>query len=401
MIKSLIDLDFYKLTMGQFAYYKYPNVKVKYKFFNRKLEYKLANIIDKDVLVEQFEKISKLKLTEEESKYLLGKGFEKSYIEYLSKEVNLETPSVKVVDGQFDIEINGFWCDKILWETYILSTINELYYKFKYQDQSPLIKYGTEKNLEKYEFMGKNTDLKFMDFSTRRRYSYSWQKDVVKLMSSLPNFLGTSNVKIAMELDLTPLGTNAHELYMVSSGIHRHQGNLRDCVNNILDEWYDFYEGKYSVALPDTFGTDSFLADFGKERLEKFMRTRQDSGCPFNYGDKFIKKYKELGISPSNKYITFSDSLNKEKMRELKDYFKEKIDIDFGWGTNLGNDMGVETLSIVVKVFEVTKIESEKVSYKLVKLSDNLNKHMGTEEDIDLYKKVFDYENESSQEIVS
>lgn len=400
MINSIIDLDFYKLTMGQFAFYNYPDIKVKYEFFNRKLEYRLADYIDIDVLKEEFWKISELQLKDDEFSFLKKHDFKDKYLSFLQN-INLSIPTIEIVDGNFKIYIEGYWCEMILWETFILSTINELYYKFKYQDHSKLVEYGTRQNLTKYEFLSNNERIQFMDFSTRRRYCFSWQKDVVKLMSSLPNFLGTSNAKIAMDLNLKPLGTNAHELYMISSGIHRHKGDLPNSVNNILDEWYEFYDGKYDVALTDTFGTKSFLEDFGHERFKKFSATRQDSGSPYEYGVNFINKYKELGIDPMTKYITFSDSLNIKNMSDIEKYFNNKINVNFGWGTNLGNDMGVETLSIVVKATEVTEIDGEEVSYKLVKLSDNLNKHMGEEEDINIYKETFRYDNIDRQEIKS
>src|SRR5690606_19497291 len=51
------------------------------------------------------------------------------------------------------------------------------------------------------------------DFWTRRRYSFEWQKHVVEEFNKAAAhvFRGTSNVLLAKELGITPIGTMAHE----------------------------------------------------------------------------------------------------------------------------------------------------------------------------------------------
>ena len=50
IIQSLLDTDYYKLTMGQFAWRRYPDVLVKYAFKNRTLNVPLAEIIPEKIL---------------------------------------------------------------------------------------------------------------------------------------------------------------------------------------------------------------------------------------------------------------------------------------------------------------------------------------------------------------
>ena len=56
----------------------------------------------------------------------------------------------------------------------------------------------------------------------------------------------------------------------------------------------------------------------------------------------------------------------------------------FGWGTNLTNDLGHKTLSLVVKIVGAA-------GYPAVKLSDNIAKAIGPKDEIERYKKVFGY----------
>lgn len=219
IIKSLLDLDFYKLTMCQFAWKYYPKVKLTYKFFNRTSSIKLGNLLNIEFLKKEIESIRNLKFTEDELDYL-SKYFQKDFIEYL-KHLKLPEVEIKNIDGNLDIKTTGKWSDAILWETIILSLVNELYYLSKYQDQSKLIEMGTNKNFIKYKALSEMS-VKFADFGTRRRFSGAWQKGVVEMMKSLPNFIGTSNTLLAKTFDLKPIGTNAHELYMVIAGLNRY-----------------------------------------------------------------------------------------------------------------------------------------------------------------------------------
>ncbi len=81
----------------------------------------------------------------------------------------------------------------------------------------------------------------------------------------------------------------------------------------------------------------------------------------------------------------FSDALTIDKIVALHLHFKDKIKVSFGWGTNLTNDMGwFKPLSMVIKVTEAN-------GHKVVKLSDNIAKAVGNPEEIEVFKRIFNY----------
>lgn len=389
IIKSLLDIDFYKLTMCQFAWKHYSDVKIEYKFFNRNLNIKLGEIINIDVLKMEIENVRKLKFQEDELDYISSLNiFENDFIDFLK---DLELPPVNIEKNDknnLNITTVGYWKEAILWETIILSLINELYYISKYQDLYKLIEAGTNKNFIKYKELSES-DILFADFGTRRRFSSQWQKDVVGIMKSLKGFVGTSNVKLAKDLNLDPIGTNAHELYMIIAGLN--VDDLRGSWKKVLNMWYDMYGEDLSVVLTDTWGSEQFFNDFDLELAKKWKGVRHDSGDPFIFGDKVIEFYKEKDIEPKEKTIIFSDGLNLEMIKKLEEYFKGRINIAYGWGTGLTNDMNGDTLSIVMKAFKVISNGDKLINNYLVKLSDDNGKHMGRKEDIEFYKKEFGY----------
>ncbi|MBQ4797431.1 nicotinate phosphoribosyltransferase, partial [Pectobacterium versatile] len=67
------------------------------------------------------------------------------------------------------------------------------------------------------------TDLsrfRLMDFGTRRRFSREVQHQIVRsLKAEFPYLIGTSNYDLARRLQLTPVGTQAHEWFQAHQQI--------------------------------------------------------------------------------------------------------------------------------------------------------------------------------------
>src|ERR1035437_5290107 len=59
-IYSLLDLDLYKLTMGQFAWRHFPNVPVTYEFTNRTSSVAVAEHVPLPILEAQLKRIQNL-----------------------------------------------------------------------------------------------------------------------------------------------------------------------------------------------------------------------------------------------------------------------------------------------------------------------------------------------------
>jgi nicotinate phosphoribosyltransferase len=114
---------------------------------------------------------------------------------------------------------------------------------------------------------------------------------------------------------------------------------------------------------------------------------RHDSGNPFEFGEKVVAFYQSLGINPRKKLIVFSDGLDIEVILAIHKRFKGRINITFGWGTNLTNDLGFLTLSLVNKVLFAC-------GRPTIKLSDDLGKSTGEDAtEKERYVRVFDYHN--------
>ncbi len=411
IITSLLDTDFYKFTMGQFAWLYYPDVKVKYAFTDRTKDSTLLDfgVTDEGIvrnIIEELDAVRNLKFTLEELNYLSNLGiFSKEYLNFLSN-LNLPPVYVSIKKNKLIIETEGKWSEAIFWETFILSIVNELYHR-RFLNVGHIGE--CDRRLDTKIDKINATPFKFIEFGTRRRFSKEIQDRVLReLLAGIHNdsLLGTSNVYLAKEYDLKPIGTMAHELPMVIAGLNEAFVGVSDYSRHIIfkhcafNNWYELCGEDLSIALTDTFGSDFFFEDFSKNQAKKWRGLRQDSGDPIGFGYKAIEFYNKHGINPKEKLIVFSDGLNINKIYKIEKEFKGKIQTAYGWGTNLTNDVGYDKncsyigkpLSIVVKAVEANGIP-------LVKLTDNLNKAVGDKKTIERYKKAFGYKNTYKEQL--
>jgi len=121
--------------------------------------------------------------------------------------------------------------------------------------------------------------------------------------------------------------------------------------------------------LTDTLGFNKFLKDFNIGFARLYDGVRHDSGDPVVWGDRMIEHYKNFDIDPMTKTLVFSDGLDVPMAIKLNEYFKGRIKLSYGIGTNLTNDLGVPALQNVIKIVEVN-------GKPVAKISDNLSKSM-------------------------
>lgn len=397
IIRSLLDTDFYKFTMGQVVYRRYPDVPVRYALTNRTTAIQIAHFVPESDLRRELDYARELKFNKTEIHYLRGTNeygermFKEDYLEFLS---GLELPDydLEVRDGQFLLEFSGKWSSAIYWETIALAIVNELYYRsllsMERRFGRDLVFAEGRKRLDgKIGKLCECPNITFCDFGTRRRFSRDWQDYVVGVLAEeIPRqMLGTSNTYLAMKHGLLPMGTSAHEMYMVMSGIMGESDEtIRASHSKVLWDWWDEYGFGLSIALTDTYGTDFFFGDMTAEQARSWKGLRQDSGDPFLFGRKAIAFYEKMGVDPKTKMIVFSDGLDVDTIIELYKEFNGRIKTTFGWGTNLTNDLGFKALSLVVKTVEAS-------GQGLVKLSDNIAKAIGRPKDVERFKKIFGY----------
>lgn len=386
-------LDYYKATMGQLEYIKHPDAEVTFELKNR-AEAKLSEFVTPEELQNRLNELQ-AGWQPEELAYLAGlqnqngnAQFSEDYLDFLAD--NPLPPTNVTYDERGDIAVSatGEWPLVTFWETVVMSELNELYFRNKLAAEGrsleDLYTEGDRRLDEKIALLKERPDIKFSDFGTRRRFSYEWQKHVVeRVATELPdNFVGTSNIYLAYELGLKPIGTFAHELPMVYAALEDVKGeNPLDGHNKVLQDWEELYEGDLSTALTDTFTTEFFFADLTREQADSWKYFRHDSGDPFEFGESLIKFLESHDIDPRTKTIVFSDGLDIDMIIRLADHFKDRIPVMFGWGTTLTNDLGVKANNFVMKA---TIVDGQTT----VKLSDNEGKHTGDKETIERYKEL-------------
>lgn len=408
IIERATDTDLYKFTVSQFADRYHPDVEVEFALTNRTKDVRLADIVDIGRLREELEAARRPEWTERDERFMrtheLAPGvrtFTDGFVDY---QLGLTLPEyhVEIRDGQFDVRQRGPWPAVTMGETRGLSILNELYYQALEargeQSWDDVAREGWKRINEKAHVLREGFDrhspivtCPIVEFGTRRRYSRGWQRNAyLQLRTLLPTLIaGTSNVAMAADHNHLAIGTYPHECDMAYQGIYGigdNEGLLRSH-EFMLDDWYDLYGRPLAVLLSDTYGTHHALRTFGRERAERWRGLRHDSGDPFAFGERVIAYYESLGIDPKSKCIVFSDGLSAQKIVDLNERFGRRIQCLYGWGTKWSNDLGLRTLSIVMKLVKSNGCDT-------FKLSDNFAKTQGTPEVVDRGKRVFGYRDE-------
>lgn len=366
IIRSMLDNDLYKLTMQKAVLAHCPSVPVKYTFINRRPEGKFTD----DFIYyfyRQLEEMSKLQLTDDEANWLCQRcpwlGIE--YIAFLRGfRFDHNEVSAKLEDGELRLEIGGTWDRTILWEVPLMAIISELF--FLYCDNNWKHDIEAQYTLARAK-ADKLEGIHWADFGTRRRRNFETQNVVVQAMANYETFFGTSNVYLAKQWGVRPIGTMAHEWIM---GISALEG-LRHANRYALRIWSQVYDGDLGIALTDTFGTKAFYEDFDGYLARLFDGVRHDSGDPIIFADNTIGHYQSLGIDPKTRVIVFTDGLTTDDALRIADYCKGRVRCSFGIGTHFTNDYeGSRPLNMVIKLAECNGVP-------VVKLSDVPSKAIG------------------------
>lgn len=418
----------------------YPNVRVKCKFINRSKDIELYKYFNMGTIgseIEDYREHFKLTLEfinrckfiyshlphEATSKLFknaeeFAKDLSARYYSRKNADFKIEVP----MNGMEEIEVTyeGLWSDVILYETVVMGIVKEryvreharinnlmqnAYYNPFYGSRDKHSNFDVVINdayfnliteVEKYKT--DSNGFKFVEFGTRRRLCFDWQLAVNKILAeNMPQkYMGSSNAEISYRLGTKPLGTMAHELFMVVAGVNDDlvgdQGIL-DSTQEVLKKWYEFYGTNFNVALSDTFGTDHFLDTLKKNNLyKKYIGTRQDSGDPYEDTQKKIEFYNEMGENPKDHSIFLSDGLNFNDATRHFAHYWDLINCGYGLGTFLSSNTNlIKNPSIVVKAVEAN-------GKKLVKLSDNIAKATGDPIQVERYKSIFGYDSHYNEQ---
>jgi nicotinate phosphoribosyltransferase len=405
--RTLLDTDFYKLLMLQMIWKLHGRRRVAFQLINRATEVRLADIVDERELVDQLDHARSLRLAKNELIWLAGNTFygkkqifEPDFMEWL-RDFRLPEYELTRRDGQYELRFEGLWTGTTMWEIPALAIINELRARAAMRAMSRFdldVLYARAKaklwsKVERLRALAAEGPLRISDFGTRRRHGFLWQRWCVEaLQEGLgDNFIGTSNVKHAMDTGLEAIGTNAHELPMVYAAVANDEAALRAAPYDVLSDWARMYDGNLLVVLPDCFGTTSFL-ERAPDWVADWTGARPDSKEPIAGAEELIAWWKRRGRDAREKLVVLSDGMDIDSIEASVRALRGRINVSIGWGTNLTNDFkgcapaGVDgdlrAISLVCKVAEAD-------GRPAVKLSDNPNKELGTPEEIERYRRVF------------
>lgn len=379
IIKHFTDNDLYKFSVMMAIQKIYPWAYVRYEFTDRNHTQYPEGFAER--LQKEVNAMASLKMTKTEKKYIEKRCyfFDPAFIDFMEGyQYNPEEVKITQVGGDLKVSIEGYWYRTVLWEVPLLSIISEVY--FDMMGATPV---DVEKKAKEKAIALADLNADYSEFGTRRRFSFSVQDRVVGILkeNSGEHFKGTSNMYLAMKYNTTPIGTMPHEWFMYHGALFGYRAaNMK-----ALEAWVDVFQGSLGMALTDTYTTDSFFQTFSLKQAKLFDGLRCDSGDVLEFTDKAISFYTENRIDPTSKTIVYSDSLNLDEVRKIKNYVDGRVHDTYGIGTYFSNDVGVKPLNIVIKLSEIKPNKNADFLHA-VKLSDVSGKHTGNAKEIELIK---------------
>jgi len=354
IIQSLLDTDLYKFTMMQAVLHQFPGAQVEYKFKCRTPGVQLAPLADE--ILHEIRQLCRLRFSEDELDYMRSLRFIKSdFVDFLGLfRLNEKYITLTPQDnGEIDIRVRGPWLHTIMFEIPVLAIVSEVYFR----NTAPALDWGEGRRRLATKIAQLRApgllELKIADYGTRRRFARDWQRELLQTLKeqlglgASGQLTGTSNMLFAKELGLRPMGTMAHEYLQACQALGP---RLRDTQVFAFEKWAQEYRGDLGIALSDVYGTNAFLRDFDMYFCKLFDGARHDSGDPFQWGERMISHYAANRCDPRTKLLIFSDALTIPRCIELFERFHGRIQVAFGVGTNLTNDMGPAPLQLVMKM---------------------------------------------------
>lgn len=387
IIKSMLDTDLYTLTVMYFYMSKLPRAIGEYTFFDRnKMVFPTGFA---EALEKECKEMESLHFTDDDIEFL------KKHIYYMPpyffdylKSVKFDSSMLEISQnekGELSVTATGPLYKAVIWEVPLLATISELYYKMSGIDttsQAILDAVYTDAYNKGDTLI--DSFITFSEFGTRRRASRDVQQTVLSALCDINDkyvistFSGTSNLEFAKQFNLKPIGTMSHQLISSIGALY----GYNEANYLAMTWWQEIFDADLGIFLADTYTTDIFLKNFSKLHAKLLDGVRQDSGCPYEFTDKIVNRYKELNINSKTKSITYSDGLTVDGAISINKYAEKYVKPLFGIGTHFTNDIkDVKPCNIVMKLTRVRL--TEKTEWKnCIKLSDSIGKYMGNEDDV-------------------
>ncbi len=381
IIRHFTDNDLYTFSCQYYILQQYPRAEVEYTFIDRNDTCYPEGFAD--LLQEQVNYMSNVVITDEEINFLENRcswlplwyfTFLKGY-RFNPAEVSISQDA----DGHLSISIKGKWFSTIMWEMPLLSCISEIIHTINGDIYIYNVETERKKTIEKAKKIFSN-GLVFGDMGTRRRFSYAHQKMVLETMAEVYRsqewsgvFTGSSNVYLAMKLNLKPLGTLSHQIISFEEIV----SGAFECNYMVMKKFSDVYDGNNGIYLYDCFGDELFFKNLSKRMAMMYSGLRVDSGVEEEQIEKIIEKYKELGIDPKTKQVVFSNGLNVDRCIAIHNYCAGRVQDSYGVGTSLMCDIdNVKPSNIVIKLTKC-RITERREWHDCIKLSCDKGKTLG------------------------
>jgi nicotinate phosphoribosyltransferase len=177
IIESLLDTDLYKFTMMQAVLHRFPAAEVEYGFRCRTRGTALqVSAVD---LRREIVALCRIGFRKRETEYLRSLRFLKSDFVDILKIFRLQEEYVRVSedDGALQIAIKGPWLHTILFEVPVLAIVSELHATASGRGDD-VLRTGSERleaKIAQVQALGNDTDFRFAEFGTRRRFSRAWR----------------------------------------------------------------------------------------------------------------------------------------------------------------------------------------------------------------------------------
>lgn len=381
IINHFTDNDLYTFSCQYYIMQQYPRAEVEYTFIDRNNTV-YPEGFDK-LLQQQVDYMRNVIITDEEIEFMTTRCvwlpvwyfiFLRGY-RFNPGEVEISQDE----EGHLSIRIVGKWFSTIMWEMPLLSCISEIIHILNGDDEKYDIETERQKVVEKSEKIFSN-GLVLGDMGTRRRFSYEHQKMVLETMAEVYRskrwegiFTGTSNVYLAMLLDLKPLGTLSHQIISFEENV----SGVFECNYSVMKKFSDVYDGNNGIYLYDCFGDELFFKNLSKRMAMMYSGLRIDSGVEEEQTEKIIEKYISLGIDPTTKQVVYSNGLDIDRCIEIHRYCNGRVQDSYGVGTNLMCDIDdVRPSNIVIKLTKC-RITEAREWHNCIKLSCDKGKILG------------------------
>lgn len=381
IINHFTDNDLYTFSCQYYIMQQYPRAEVEYTFIDRNNTV-YPEGFDK-LLQQQVDYMRNVIITDEEIEFMTTRCvwlpvwyfiFLRGY-RFNPGEVEISQDE----EGHLSIRIVGKWFSTIMWEMPLLSCISEIIHILNGDDEKYDIETERQKVVEKSEKIF-SSGLVLGDMGTRRRFSYEHQKMVLETMAEVYRskqwegiFTGTSNVYLAMLLDLKPLGTLSHQIISFEENV----SGVFECNYSVMKKFSDVYDGNNGIYLYDCFGDELFFKNLSKRMAMMYSGLRIDSGIEEEQTEKIIEKYISLGIDPTTKQVVYSNGLDIDRCIEIHRYCNGRVQDSYGVGTNLMCDIDdVRPSNIVIKLTKC-RITEAREWHNCIKLSCDKGKMLG------------------------